>query len=171
MDKDRMLRVGVITTTHGVRGEVKVFPTTDDMKRFKKLKTVYLDLGRELLPVTIEGVKFFKQMVILKFKEIDDCDKAALYRNKDILIDREDAMPLAENEFYICDLIGLSVVTDEGNILGTLSEVLQTGANDVFEVTLPNKETVLIPYIDDCVKEISLEEGKVTVHILPGLLD
>lgn len=171
MDKDSMLRVGVITTTHGVRGEVKVFPTTDDMKRFKKLKNVYLDLGRELLPVTIEGVKFFKQMVILKFKEIDDCDKAALYRNKDILIDREDAMPLAENEFYICDLIGLSVVTDEGNTLGTLSEVLQTGANDVFEVTLPNKETVLIPYIEDCVKEISLEEGKVTVHILPGLLD
>ncbi len=171
MDKDSMLRVGVITTTHGVRGEVKVFPTTDDANRFKKLKNVYLDLGRELLPVTIEGVKFFKQMVILKFKEINDCDKAALYRNKDILIDREDAMPLAENEFYICDLIGLSVVTDEGAMLGTLTEVLQTGANDVFEVTLPNKETVLIPYIDDCVKEISLEEGKVTVHILPGLLD
>ncbi|MDD6035243.1 MAG: ribosome maturation factor RimM [Lachnospiraceae bacterium] len=171
MDKDSMLRVGVITTTHGVKGEVKVYPTTDEPARFKRLKKAYLDLGRELLPVTIEGVKFFKQMVILKFKEIDDCDKAALYRNKDILIDREDAMPLAENEFYICDLIGLSVVTDEGNTLGTLSEVLQTGANDVFEVTLPNKETVLIPYIEDCVKEISLEEGKVTVHILPGLLD
>lgn len=171
MDKDTMLRVGVITTTHGVRGEVKVFPTTDDPARFKKLKKAYLDLGRELLPVTVEGVKFFKQMVIVKFKEICDMDKAATYRNKDILIDREDAMPLAENEFFICDLIGLKVVTDEGEELGVLSEVLQTGANDVFEVTLPNKETVLIPYIEDCVKEISLEEGKVIVHILPGLLD
>lgn len=171
MDKDTMLRVGVITTTHGVRGEVKVFPTTDAAERFKKLKTVYLDLGRELLPVTIEGVKFFKQMVILKLKEINDMDTAATYRNKDILIDRKDAMPLAENEFYICDLIGLKVITEEGEELGTLSEVLQTGANDVFEVTLPNKETVLIPYIDDCVKEISLAEEKVTVHILPGLLD
>lgn len=171
MEKDTMLRVGVVTTTHGVRGEVKVFPTTDDMNRFKMLKKAYLDLGRELLPVTIEGVKFFKQMVIVKFKEINDMDKAALYRNKDILIDREDAMPLAENEFYICDLIGLKVITDEGEELGVLSEVLQTGANDVFEVTLPNKETVLIPYIEDCVKEISLEEGKVMVHILPGLLD
>lgn len=171
MDKDTMLRVGVITTTHGVHGEVKVFPTTDDAGRFKKLKTVYLDLGRELLPVTIVGVKFFKQMVILKLKEINDMDTAAAYRNKDILIDREDALPLAENEFYICDLIGLKVITDEGEALGTLSEVLQTGANDVFEVTLPNKETVLIPYIEDCVKEISLAEEKVTVHILPGLLD
>lgn len=171
MDKDNMLRVGVVTTTHGVRGEVKVFPTTDDAKRFKKLKKAYLDLGRELLPVTVEGVKFFKQMVIVKFKEINDMDKAATYRNKDILIDREDAMPLAENEFYICDLIGLKVITDEGEELGVLSEVLQTGANDVFEVTLPNKETALIPYIEDCVKEISLEEGKVVVHILPGLLD
>lgn len=171
MDKDTMLRVGVITTTHGVRGEVKVFPTTDAAERFKKLKTVYLDLGRELLPITIEGVKFFKQMVILKLKEINDMDTAATYRNKDILIDRKDAMPLAENEFYICDLIGLKVITEEGEELGTLSEVLQTGANDVFEVTLPNKETVLIPYIDDCVKEISLAEEKVTVHILPGLLD
>ena len=171
MEKDTMLRVGVITTTHGVRGEVKVFPTTDEPARFKKLKKAYLDLGRELLPVTIEGVKFFKQMVIVKFKEINDMDKAATYRNKDILIDREDAMPLAENEFYICDLIGLKVITDEGEELGVLSEVLQTGANDVFEITLPNKETALIPYIEDCVKEISLEEGKVIVHILPGLLD
>lgn len=171
MEKDNMLRVGVITTTHGVRGEVKVFPTTDDANRFKKLKKAYLDLGRELLPVTVEDVKFFKQMVIVKFKEINDMDKAATYRNKDILIDREDAMPLAENEFYICDLIGLTVVTDEGEELGTLCEVLQTGANDVFEVALPNKETVLIPYIEDCVKKISLEEGKVTVHVLPGLLD
>lgn len=98
-------------------------------------------------------------------------DKAAAYRNKDILIDREDAMPLKENEFYICDLIGLKVFTDEGEELGVLSEVLQTGANDVYEVTLPNKETVLIPYIEDCVKEISLEDGKVIVHLLPGLLD
>jgi len=171
MDKDNMLRVGVVTTTHGVRGEVKVFPTTDDPARFKKLKKAYLDLGRELLPVTLEGVKFFKQMVIVKFKEINDMDKAATYRNKDILIDREDAMPLKENEFYICDLIGLKVITDEGEELGVLSEVLQTGANDVFEVTLPNKETALIPYIEDCVKEISLEEGKVIVHLLPGLLD
>ncbi len=169
MDKDTMLRVGVITTTHGVHGEVKVFPTTDDAHRFKKLKKVYLDLGKELLPVTVEGVKFFKQMVIVKFEELNDMDKAAAYRNRDILIDREDAMPLAENEFYICDLIGLDVITDKGETLGILSEVLQTGANDVFEVTLPNKETVLIPYIEDCVKEISLTEGKVTVHILPGL--
>ncbi|MCH5273987.1 MAG: 16S rRNA processing protein RimM [Lachnospiraceae bacterium] len=171
MEKEKMLRVGVVTTTHGVRGEVKVFPTTDDAGRFKQLKKAYLDLGNELLPVTVEGVKFFKQTVIVKFKEIGDMDQAALYRNKDILIEREDAVPLEENEFYICDLIGLSVVADTGESLGVLTDVLKTGANDVFEVTTTDKKTVLIPYIEDCVKEISLEESRVFVHILPGLLD
>lgn len=171
MEKEKMLRVGVVTTTHGVHGEVKVFPTTDDAKRFKQLKKAYLDLGKELFPVTLESVKFFKQMVIVKFREISDMDQAALYKNKDILIERADAVPLAENEFYICDLIGLSVVTDTGESLGVLSEVVKTGANDVFEVTMADGKTVLIPYIEDCVKEISLEEGRVLVHLLPGLLE
>lgn len=170
MDKEKMLRVGVVTTTHGVHGEVKVFPTTDDAKRFKQLKKAYLDTGKELFPVTLESVKFFKQMVIVKFREISSMDQAALYKNKDILIERADAVPLEENEFYICDLIGLPVVTDTGESLGVLSEVVKTGANDVFEVTMADGKTVLIPYIEDCVKEISLEEGRVLVHLLPGLL-
>lgn len=170
MEKEKMLRVGVVTTTHGVHGEVKVFPTTDDAERFTHLKKAYLDLGKELVPVTLESVKFFKQMVIVKFREVSDMDQAALYKNKDILIERADAVPLAENEFYICDLIGLSVVTDTGESLGVLSEVVKTGANDVFEVTLADGKTVLIPYIEDCVKKISLEEGTVLVHLLPGLL-
>lgn len=171
MKKDEMLRVGVVSTTHGVKGEVKVFPTTDDAARFKRLKKAYLDIGKELLPVTIEGVKFFKQMVIVKFKEIGTMDQAALYRNRDILIARKDAVPLAKDEFFICDLIGLKVITDTGKELGVLSEVLQTGANDVFEISLLDGETVLLPYIDDCVKEISLEEGRVLVHLLPGLME
>lgn len=171
MDKNEMLRVGVITTTHGVKGEVKVFPTTDDPNRFKMLKKAYLDLGRELMPVTIEGVKFFKQMVILKFKEFTDCDMAALYRNKDILIDREDAVPLEENEYFICDLIGLSVVSEEGEVIGTLTEVMETGANDVLEVKRPDDTTVLLPFIDDCVKEISLETKTIRIHVMKGLLD
>lgn len=171
MKKDEMLRVGVVFTTHGVKGEVKVFPTTDDAARFKRLKKAYLDIGKELLPVTIEGVKFFKQMVIVKFREIGTMDQAALYRNRDILIERKDAVPLAKDEFFICDLIGLKVITDTGKELGILSDVLQTGANDVFEISLSDGETVLLPYIDDCVKEISLEEGSVLVHLLPGLME
>lgn len=171
MEKDNMLRVGVVTTTHGVKGEVKVFPTTDDATRFKKLKSAYLDLGRELMPVNVESVKFFKQMVIVKFKEINDMDQANLYRNKDILIERSEAVPLAKNEFFICDLIGLSCVSDEGEVLGELVEVLKTGANDVFEVKKADGETFLVPYIEDCVKDISLEEKKIVIHVLPGLLD
>jgi len=171
MNKDDMLRVGVITTTHGVKGEVKVFPTTDDPKRFRKLKTVYLDMGKELLPVTVEGVKFFKQMVIVKFEEFKDCDQANLYRNKEILIDRADAVPLKKDEFFICDLVGLTVVSEEGETIGELVDVLKTGANDCFEVKKPDNTTFYIPYIEDCVKEISLEEKKVLIHVMPGLLD
>ena len=159
------LKVGIVTSVHGIKGEVKVFPTTDDSKRFRKLKQVYLDTGKEMLPLEIEGVKFFKQMVILKLKEINDMDQANLYRNKDILIDREHAVPLKKDEFFICDLIGLSCVSDEGEELGELVEVLKTGANDVFEIKKPDGDTFLVPYIDDCVKQISLEEKYILEQI------
>lgn len=171
MEKDSMLRVGVITTTHGIRGEVKVFPTTDDPNRFRVLKNAYLDLGKELMPVQLEGVKYFKQMVILKFKEINSCDEANLYRNKDILVDRDEAVPLAEGEYYICDLIGLPVVSEEGESIGVLTDVMETGANDVYEVKRSDNTTVLIPAIKDCIREINPKEKRIVIHVMPGLLD
>ena len=171
MERENTLRVGVITTTHGIKGEVKVYPTTDDANRFLDLKKIYLDTGKELLPLEIEGVKFFKQLVILKFKGIDNINDIEKYKNKDLLIDRADAVELAEGEFFIPDLIGLSVVTEDGAAFGTLKDVMETGANDVFIVeTLEGKE-VLLPYIDDCVKKIDLAEKTVTVHLMKGLLD
>ena len=133
---EQTLRVGVITSTHGVRGEVKVFPTTDDAKRFKKLKHVMIDTGKELKPMEIEQVKFFKNMVIVKFKGFDNINDIEIYKNKDILITREDAVPLGPDENFIVDLIGLKVMTDEGEELGTLKDVLQTGANDVYVVEM-----------------------------------
>lgn len=166
-----LLQVGVITATHGIRGEVKVFPTTDDPERFSDLKEVILDTGREKLNLTISGVKYFKQFVILKFKGYDDINLVEPFRKKSLWVTRENAVPLEEDEYFIADLIGLTVVTDEGETLGTVSDVLQTGANDVYQVSGENGKEILLPAIKDCILSVSLSEGKMTVHVLKGLLD
>ena len=168
---EEYLRVGVISNTHGVRGEVKIFSTTDDVRRFKKLKKCIIDTGRERIDVEVESCKFFKQTPILKFKSIDQLDDVERFKGKDLLVHRDHAVKLAKNEFFIVDLVGLKVETDEGMDLGVLTDVLQTGANDVFIVKMADGNEVLIPYIEQCVPEIHPETGKVTVHLLPGLLD
>ena len=165
------LRVGTISSTHGIRGEVKVFPTTDDVKRFKKLKHCFLDTGKERIPLEVESVKFFKQFAILKFKDYDNINDVEKYKGKDLLVDRANAVKLQKDEYFIADLIGLKVVTDEGNDFGTLKDVLQTGANDVYVIDGTDGKEYLFPVIRECVLDISLEKGIVTVHIMPGLLD
>ena len=165
------LQVGVITATHGIRGEVKVFPTTDDPDRFLDLETVYLDTGREKKLLTISSVKFFKQFVILKFKEFDNINDVEPFRKKSLLVTREQAVPLEEDEYFIADLIGLRVITDEDKVLGELTDVLETGANDVYQVTDENGKEILLPAIKDCILSVDLEKGEMKVHILEGLLD
>lgn len=164
-----LLQIGVITTTHGVRGEVKVFPTTDDPKRFKKLKQVILDTGKEQIELEVVGARFFKNLVILKFKGIDNINDVEQYRQKSLYVTRENAVPLEENEYFIADLIGLKVVSDEGEELGELSDVLQTGANDVYVVSKENTPDLLIPAIRDCIKQVDIESGTMQVHLLAGL--
>jgi len=168
---ENLLRVGVITSTHGVRGEVKVFPTTDDMNRFKKLKTVILDLGKEQKTLTVEHVKFFKNMVILKFKGLDNINDVEMLRQKDLLITRDQAVKLNPDENFIVDLIGLQVMTDEGTKLGVMTDVLQTGANDVYIVKMESGKAILLPEIKDCILNVDLEKGEMLVHVLDGLLD
>ena len=168
---EQLLRVGVISSTHGVRGEVKVYPTTDDVNRFKKLKKVILDTGREYLDLEITGVKFFKNQVILKFKGIDNINDIEKYKGKDLLVNREDAVALEENENYVADLIDLKVVTEDGQVLGYLTEVMETGANDVYVVETEDGKELLLPAIRDCILDVDLEKEVMTVHILPGLFD
>ncbi|WP_405322350.1 ribosome maturation factor RimM [Frisingicoccus sp.] len=168
---EEYLRVGVISNTHGVRGEVKIFSTTDDIRRFKKLKQCVIDTGREKIPVEVESCKFFKQTPILKFKTIDQLNDVERFKGKDLLVHRDHAVKLQKNEFFIVDLVGLKVESDDGMDLGVLTDVLQTGANDVFVAKMPDGNEVLIPYIEQCVPEIHPETGKVVVHLLPGLLD
>lgn len=169
MIMEDMLRVGVISSTHGIRGEVKVFPTTDYAERFEELDEVMLDTGKERIPLRIEGVKYFKQLVILKFEGYDTIESIEKYKGRDLLISREDAAPLEEGEFYICDLIGLRVVSTEGEDLGVLEDVMSTGANDVFVARTPDGKELLLPYIDECIREISTEKKCITVYLMPGL--
>lgn len=165
------LQVGVITQTHGIRGEVKVFPTTDDVNRFKKLKDVMLDTGKERLTMEIESVKFFKQYVILKFRGYDSINDIEKYKRAKLLVTRDKAVKLKKDEYFIADLIGLKVVTEDGESFGTLKDVLATGANDVYVVERPDASEVLLPAIKECILNVDMEQGCISVHIMDGLLD
>ena len=168
---EQFLRVGVISSTHGIRGEVKVYPTTDNPERFLDLDEVILDTGREHKILEIEGVKFFKNQVILKFKGYDNINDIEKYLKKDLLVDREHAVELGENENFIADLIDMEVVTDEGKVLGTLTDVIETGANDVYAVKTPEGKEILLPAIRDCILDVNVDEKRMTVHVMEGLLD
>ena len=170
MDSKDLLQVGVITSTHGVRGEVKVFPTTDDPRRFKGLKKVTLDTGKERKELHIQGVKFFKQFVILKFEGIDNINDVEKYKRCPLLVTREDAVPLEEDEYFIADMIGMEVATEDGESFGTLKDVIGTGANDVYVVESLRYGDVLIPAIKECILSVDIEEKKMKVHLMEGLI-
>lgn len=165
-----LLKVGVITTTHGVRGEVKVFPTTDEPERFLELEYVLLDTGRELKRLDIRNVKFFKNLVILKFEGIDNINDIEMYKGRDLWIPREEGQELGEDEYYIADLLGLTVLLEDGSIFGTLKDVMETGANDVYVVTTKEGKEVLLPAIKECILNVDLEKNTMTVHLMKGLL-
>ena len=167
---EQMFQVGVISSTHGVRGEVKVYPTTDDVKRFKKLKEAILDTGREQKLLEIETVKFFKQFVILKFKGIDSINDIEKYKGKSLLVDREHAVKLKKDEYFIADMIGMHVVTEDGQAFGTLKEVIETGANDVYIIGTEEHGDVLVPAIKQCILDVDIENSTMRIHLLEGLV-
>lgn len=166
---DDMLQVGAITATHGLQGEVKVFPTTDDPKRYNQLKAVWLDAGKEMIELEVERVRYFKQFVIVKFKGLNRIEDVEKYVKKSLFVTRDHAVKLKKDEYFIADLIGLAVVEEGGERLGTLIDVLSTGANDVYVVTEGDRE-ILIPAIKQCILQVNIEEGFVKVHLLEGLL-
>lgn len=196
---EQFFQVGIITSAHGVRGEVKVYPTTDDVRRFRRLKKVILRTPAEMqereaekgtLPagpeaegrpsaaqppaeriLEIEGVKFFKQFAILKFRGVDRMEDAEKYRKCSLLVPRSEAVRLARDEYFIADLIGLAVRDEDGREIGTLNDVIETGANDVYVIKLKDGRELLLPAIRQCVLEVDVEEGFVRVHILEGLMD
>ena len=166
-----LLQAGVITTTHGIRGEVKVFPTTDDVHRFEDLDSVLLDTGRDYMKLEIENVKYFRQYAILKFKGIDNINDIEKYKGRSLYVTRDQAIPLEEDEYYIADLIGLDVYLESGEKFGVLKDVMETGANDVYIVETEEGKEVLIPAIHECVLDIDVEENRMEIHLMDGLLD
>ena len=165
------LQVGVISFTHGVRGEVKVFPTTDDVKRFKKLKEVILVTDKTEKVLKITSVKFFKQFAIVKFEGIDTLNDVEVYKGASLFVDRKNAVKLQKDEYFIADLIDLEVVDEQENKLGTLVDVMQTGANDVYIVKNDDGKELLFPAIKECILDIDFKAKKMTVHVMDGLLD
>ena len=166
-----LLQIGVIANTHGVRGEVKVFPTTDDPKRFKKLKQVIMDTGKEQLKLEITEVKFLKNLVILKFKGIDNINDVEKYKGNGLFVTRENAVKCEKDEYFIADLIGVKAVTKDGEEIGEIIDVLQTGANDVYIVERPGRKDLLLPAIKECILNVDMKERIMQVFIMPGLDD
>ena len=152
-----ILRVGKIVNTHGLKGEMKVIPLTDDMRRYDDLEFVLLD-GKE---VKIENVKYQKDRVILKLENIDIIEEAEKLKNKYLEIPREYAVELEEDTYFIADLIGCNVVDTDGKDLGQIYEVLQTKNNDVYWIKKPKE--LLIPVLLDIVLDINIEERKITI--------
>ena len=167
------LRVGVIIKTHGIKGEVKVYPTTDSPFRFDELEHVKLKLsGKTVRELHVEGVKHFKDIVILKFKGIDNINDVEQYKGAELYIPREEGAELAEGEYYIADIIDIEVVTDKGEKLGVVRDVLETGANDVYIVKrYDNGKDLLLPVIPDCILDTDIENNIMTVHVMDGLMD
>ena len=168
---EKRLQVGVISSTHGVRGEVMVFPTTDDVTRFKKLKEVILVTDKTEKVLKITSVKFFKQFAIVKFEGIDTLNDVEVYKGASLFVDRKNAVKLQKDEYFIADLIDLEVVDEQENKLGTLVDVMQTGANDVYIVKNDEGKELLFPAIKECILDIDFKAKKMTVHVMDGLLD
>ena len=167
---EQFLQVGAITSTHGIRGEVKVFPTTDDPARFKKLKKVILDTGKRQIDMEIQSVRFFKQFVIVKFKGIDNINDVEQYKGSSLFVSRENAVSLEENEYYIADLQGMQMYTEDGELFGTLRDVMETGANEVYIIDSDVHGEVLVPAIKQCIENVDVENGKMQIRLLEGLI-
>ena len=164
-----LLEVGQIVNSYGIKGLFKVVPFTDDITRFSKLKTIYIEKNKKLEKMGIEEVKYHKNLVLLKLKGIDDINDTLKYKSCYIKIDRTDAVDLPENSYFIVDLIDMEVYTDEDKLLGKIVDVFPTGSNDVYVVKDDLGKQVLLPAIGDVVKNVDVANKKMVVHLIEGL--
>lgn len=164
------LEIGQIVNTFGIKGFVKVNPWVNDVTRFDDLKKVYIKIRKSLKELEIEEVKYHKNQVLLKFKGIETVEQAEMLRNAILEIDRKDAIPLEEGEYFIADLLESEVYTDEGEKLGILEDIFNTGSNDIYVVKNELGKSILLPRIKDVFKEIDVENKKIIVHLIDGLI-
>ncbi len=169
-----LYQVGSITQTHGIKGEVKVFPLTDDINRFKNMKNLLLDGGRDgYIELEVENMRPQKNLVILKFKGIDNINDIEKYKGHGLYVTKENRVSLSKDEYFIADLIGCDVYIDKdpNNKFGQITDVFETGANDVYEISLEDGSQVLVPAIKDCILNVDIDNCRVDIHLLEGLMD
>ena len=166
----KYLEIGQIVNTFGIKGMVKVKPFTDDINRFDKLKKIYIKNNNVEKEYEIEEVKYHKNMVIIKLKEIETVEQANLLRNSYIMIKRDEEEPLKKGTYYIVDMIGIDVYTENDENLGQLEDIFNTGSNDIYVVRTKLGKQILLPAISDVIKEIDLENKKMIVHLISGLI-
>ena len=166
----KRLEVGQIINTFGIKGEIKVTPFTNDIRRFDDLKKVYVKTRKESKLYNVENARYHKNMILLKLKGINTPEEAEMLRNAFLEIDREDAIPLEEGTYFIADLLGLEVYTDEGKLLGKVEDIYNTGSKDIYVIKDELGKQVLLPGINEVIKEVDLNNGKIIVHLIPGLV-
>lgn len=166
----KYLEIGQIVNTFGIKGMVKIKPFTDDINRFDKLETIYIENRKGRKEYEIEEVKYHKNMVLMKLKGIDTPEEADLLRQSYLLVDRRKEEPLEEGVYYIVDLLGLEAYTDEGQLLGKIDDIFNTGSNDVYVIKDELGKQILLPGLPEVLKQVDLESGKIIFHLIPGLM-
>ncbi len=168
--KQEYFEIGQIVNHFGIKGMVKVNPFTNDISQFEELKSVLVEKNGKLLDIQIEEVKYSKNQILLKLKGIDTVEEAEKYRNCYIKIARENAKKLPKNTYFIADLLGLTVYTDENILLGKVEDIYNSGASDIYVVKSEDGKQILLPGIKDVIKQIDLEQEKIIVHLIKGLV-
>lgn len=168
--KQEYFEVGQIVNTFGIKGQVKVKPFTDDLERFEELKSVLVEKGKELIEMQIEEVKYQQTVVLLKLKGIEDMNMAEKLKGCYLKIKREDARKLPNDTYFIADLIGLNVYTEDGILLGKVYDIYNNKSNDIYVIKDELGKQILLPAIKDVIKHIDIENEKITVHLLNGLI-
>ena len=168
--KQEYFEIGQIVNTFGIKGFVKVNPFTDDMERFEELKSVLVVKNKELIEMQIEEVKYQKNVVLIKFKGIEDINMAEKYKGCYIKIKRENARKLPEDTYFIADLIGIKVYDEDGNLLGKVDDIYNNKSTDIYVIKDDLGKQILLPSTKEVIKQIDVDEERMVVHLIDGLV-
>ncbi len=171
MPNNDKIKIGMITSPHGIKGNVKIYPYTDILERFNELDWVYIDYNKETSKLYIKNVFFKKNMVIAKFIGIDSREDAERLKNALVLIDKDNARELPNDTYLISDIIGITVKTEDNNIIGIIKDVISTGSNDVYVIEDDFHKEILIPAIKDVIYKVDVKNGCMIIRLMEGLID
>ena len=167
--KQEYFEIGQIVNTFGIKGFVKVNPFTDDMERFAELKSVLVVKNKELIEMQIEEIKYQKNVVLIKFKGIEDINMAEKYKGCYIKIKRENARKLPKDTYFIADLIGMQVYDEQGNLLGKVNDIYNNKVHDIYVIKDDLGKQILLPSTKEVIKQIDMDNDRIVVHLIEGL--